>query len=159
MLAKVVVDATGNADVAAAAGALRLHRRARNSPCRAPACPARKLGGTYTNTDFTITDETDLVDVWHMLVYAKHKYPQAFDQGQLVDTRERRRIVGDYTSRSSTRSRAARIPIRSAWPAAALTTRTATRSIPYLCWSIRTGKLIVNIPYRCLLPKGFEGIW
>ncbi len=35
-----------------------------------------------------------MVDVWHVFVYSKQKYPEAFDQGQLVDTRERRRIVG-----------------------------------------------------------------
>ena len=58
---------------------------------------AAQLGATYTNTDFTITDETDMVDVWHLFVYAKDKYPEAFDQGQLIDTRERRRIVGDFT--------------------------------------------------------------
>ena len=98
VLAKVVIDATGNADVAAAAGAkYHLHRRSPSSPCRAPACPACGSATSYNNTDFTITDETDMVDVWHVLVYAKNKYPQAFDQGRLIDTRERRRIVGDFT--------------------------------------------------------------
>ena len=44
-----------------------------------------------------IVDETDVVDVWHVFVYAKDKYKDAFDQGRLIDTRERRRIVGDFT--------------------------------------------------------------
>ena len=61
--------------------------------------PGRKLGATYTNTDFTIVDETDIVDVWHVFVYAKDKYKDAFDQGRLIDTRERRRIIGRLITR------------------------------------------------------------
>ncbi|MCL4194290.1 MAG: FAD-dependent oxidoreductase, partial [Thermoguttaceae bacterium] len=54
-------------------------------------------GAGYTNTDYTFTDETDMVDVWHLYIHAKDKFPEAFDLGQLIDTRERRRIVGDFT--------------------------------------------------------------
>ena len=35
----------------------------------------------------------------NLFVYAKEKFSKAFDLGQLVDTRERRRIVGDFTLR------------------------------------------------------------
>ena len=48
----------------------------------------RKLGETYNNTDFTIVDETDMVDVWRMFVFSKDKYRRAFDHGRLIDTRE-----------------------------------------------------------------------
>jgi len=97
VLANAVIDATGNADVAAAAGAECIYTDASEFGMQGTGLPGRKLGGTYNNTDFTITDETDMVDVWHLFVYSKNKYPDAFDHGRLIDTRERRRIVGDFT--------------------------------------------------------------
>ena len=93
----MVIDTTGNSDVAAAAGAETLYTDETEFGMQGTGLPPRKLGATYTNTDFTIVDETDMVDVWHFFVYAKDKYADAFDQGQLIDTRERRRIVGDFT--------------------------------------------------------------
>ena len=97
VLAKTVIDATGNSDVAAAAGAGTIYTDASEFGMQGTGLPGRRLGGSYNNTDFTIVDETDMVDIWHVLVYAKDKYPNAFDHGRLIDTRERRRIVGDST--------------------------------------------------------------
>ena len=67
----------------------------------------RNLCATYANTDSTITDETDLVDVWQLFVYAKEIHPKAFDQGSSLNTRERRRIVGDETLNDSRRGQRA----------------------------------------------------
>ncbi|MFH1267091.1 MAG: FAD-dependent oxidoreductase, partial [Planctomycetota bacterium] len=97
VLADVVIDTTGNSDVAVAAGAQSTYTDETELAMQGTGLPGRKLGATYTNTDFTIVDETDVVDVWHVFVYAKDKYKDAFDQGRLIDTRERRRIVGDFT--------------------------------------------------------------
>lgn len=38
---------------------------------------------------------TDIVDLSHLLVYAKDRFRDAYDLSTLVDTRERRRIVGE----------------------------------------------------------------
>ena len=97
VLADVVIDTTGNSDIAAAAGADINYTDQRELAMQGTGLPGTRLGGTYNNTDFTITDETDMVDVWQMFVYSKDKYPDAFDHGKLIDTRERRRIVGDFT--------------------------------------------------------------
>ncbi len=59
VLAKVVIDATGNADVAAAAGAECVYTDDSEFAMQGTGLPPRNLGATYTNTDFTITDETD----------------------------------------------------------------------------------------------------
>jgi len=58
--------------------------------------PPKELGGRYRNTDYTFVDESDIFDATHMFVYAKDKFPNAFDLAKILDTRERRRIVGDY---------------------------------------------------------------
>ena len=130
VLAKVVVDATGNADLAASAGVPCKYTDASELAMQGTGLPSRQLGATYTNTDFTITDDTDMVDVWQMLVHAKHKYPEAFDQGQLIDTRSDDASSAISPSPSSTRSTGEPIPTPFARPWAAATIRTATRSIP-----------------------------
>jgi len=97
VLAEVVIDATGNADVAAAAGAETIYTDAGEFGMQGTGLPGRRLGETYNNTDFTIVDETDMLDIWRTFVFSKDKYPDAFDHGRLIDTRERRRIVGETT--------------------------------------------------------------
>ena len=97
VLAKAVVDTTGNADIAAAAGAECLYTDHRDFALMGAGVPPRNLGANHGGADFCIVDETDLVDVWHLSVYAKDKHLHAFDQGPIIDSRERRRIVGDHT--------------------------------------------------------------
>ena len=96
VLARVVIDATGNADVAAAAGAECVYTDGSHMAVQGTGLPPRDPGARYTNTDWTFSDDTDMMDTWRMFVVAKTKYPGAFDLGQLIDTRERRRIVGEY---------------------------------------------------------------
>jgi len=158
VLAETVIDATGNADVAAAAGAECTYTDATEFGMQGTGLPGRKLGGTYNNTDFTIVDETDMVDVWQMFVYSKNKYAGAFDHGRLIDTRERRRIVGDFT---------VTLPDQ-------INERTHPDSVVH-CWSnfdthgytIDPYLLLehpehrgigVYVPYRAMLPKDLEGI-
>ncbi len=160
VLADVVIDSTGNADIAAAAGAETDYTAAGEFGMQGTGLPPRRLGAAYTNSDFTIVDETDMVDVWHVFVYSKQKYPEAFDQGQLIDTRERRRIIGDFymTILDQTIGRTYPDTISQA-----LTNYDSHGySIdPYLMLETQPmsgARFRVNIPFRCLLPKGIEGL-
>ena len=95
--AGAVIDATGNADVAAAAGA----------PCRIVSDTDLAIQGTglpslpfkpiYHNTDYTFIEDDDLVDSTRAFVVARRKFAPAFDLAQIIDTRERRQIYGDVT--------------------------------------------------------------
>jgi len=96
VLAKTVVDATGNGDVAIAAGAKPMYVGAESAAMQGTGLPQWEIGASYINTDWTFVDETDLVDLRSALVAAKTRYPGAWDLGQLVDTRERRRVLGEY---------------------------------------------------------------
>ncbi len=159
VLADVVIDGTGNSDVAAAAGAETLYTGSDELAMQGTGLPPRNLGASYTNTDFTLVDETDIVDMWHVFVYAKDKYPTAFDQGTLIDTRERRCIVGDHILSVLDEINERTYP----------DTISQARGGPYdthgymvhPCLHVmhpNTHRTIVNIPYRCVLPKGLEGI-
>lgn len=95
VLAKTVVDSTGNSDIAAAAGAETITTSAEHVAMQGTGLSPRALGTGYTNTDYSFADESDPVDQWRMIVAARQKYRNSYDVSSFIDTRERRRIVGD----------------------------------------------------------------
>jgi hypothetical protein len=97
VLAKTVIDATGNGCIAAAAGAEMKYINANEIATQGHGLPPRNLGSSYTNTDYMYVDETDIEDVSQLFIYGKEKFPAAFDFGKLPDTRERPQIVGDFS--------------------------------------------------------------
>lgn len=157
VLAKTVIDATGNGDVAIAAGALPMYIGAETVAMQGTGLPNREPGAGYLNTDWTYVDETDMVDVRSVYVAAKRHYEGAWDLGQLIDTRERRRVLGDYVLT----------------PLDIITQRTFPDTVgisqggrldshgftihPYYFINNHLGG-IAYTPYRCLLPKGLDGI-
>jgi len=158
VLARVVVDATGNADVAAAAGAACVVTDESEFAMQGTGLPPRQLGAAYTNTDYAYTDETDLVDVWHLFVYAKEQYSKAFDLGQLVDTRERRQIVGDFTLTVLDQVAGRTFPDTIAESKTSYDTHGYIVE-PYFLLRHPHGRTFTSyVPYRCLLPKGLEGL-
>jgi len=158
VLAKVVIDTTGNSDIAVAAGSKSTYTDETELAMQGTGLPGRKLGATYTNTDFTIADETDMVDVWHLFVYAKDKYADAFDQGKLIDTRERRRIQGEFTMSLLDQVNNRAYPDTVVVSFSNFDTHGFTVD-PYLELE-HPGEagFQINVPYRCLLPRGLEGI-
>jgi flavin-dependent dehydrogenase len=158
VLAKTVIDATGNSDVAAAAGADCIYTDASEFGMQGTGLPGRRLGESYNNTDFTIVDETDMVDIWQVLVYSKGKYPQAFDHGRLIDTRERRRIVGDFTISLPDQINLRTHPDTVVCAYSNFDSHGYTVD-PYLLLEHPEKKgVTVNIPLRSMLPKGLDGI-
>jgi len=160
VLADVVIDSTGNADIAAAAGARCRYTSADDIAMQGTGLPPRKIGDGYTNTDFTITDETDMIDVTSLFVYAKCKYAKdAFDMGELVDTRERRRIVGDFTLDILDAFNNRTYPDTIAQTVTNYDTHGYTVHPIFLLWHPGLSvKFKTYIPYRCLLPKGLDGL-
>jgi hypothetical protein len=159
VLAGVVIDSTGNSDMAAAAGAETDYTDAGEFGMQGTGLPPRRLGSAYTNTDFTLVDETDMVDIWHVFVYAKQKYPEAFDQGKLIDTRERRRIIGDFYMTILDQMVGRTYPDTIARSYSDFDSHGFTID-PYLLLETPPHRhgFWVNIPYRCLLPRGLDGI-
>ncbi|MEE8450300.1 MAG: FAD-dependent oxidoreductase [Thermoguttaceae bacterium] len=158
VLAKTVIDATGNSDVAASAGAECMYTDASEFGMQGTGLPGRQLGGSYNNTDFSIVDETDMVDVWQMFVHSKYKYPDAFDHGRLIDTRERRRIVGDATITILDQINERTYPDSVVRAYSNFDTHGYTID-PYLILEHPEKRGIgVYIPYRAMLPKGLEGL-
>ena len=97
VLAKVVVDTTGNGDIAMSAGAEMRFVTEGEITVQGAGLTPRYIGGGGMNNDFTFVDDTDPIDATHVFVYGKRKFPTAFDQGKILNTRERRRIVGEFS--------------------------------------------------------------
>ena len=158
VLGRVVIDSTGNASMAAAAGAECTVINAEHISVQGTGLPPREPGAGYTNTDWTFHDDDDVVDMWRMFVVAKAKYKNAYDLGQLIDTRARRRIVGDIVLMPMD------IQNRRTFPDTIVVSKSNFDNHGFSSHTIFMIKppdhagMVANVPYRCLLPKGLDGI-
>lgn len=157
VLAKVVIDGTGSADVAAAAGAETVYNSSRDEAMQGSGLPYRAPGASYINTDWTFIDEMDMVDVTSALIAGKRKFKGAYDMGQLIDTRERRRIVGDYTLEALDIVNQRHFPDTVGISQGGKLDKHGNVVDPYYFINNHRGGLAYT-PYRCLLPKGLDGI-
>ncbi len=159
VLARVVIDATGNADIAAAAGARCAYVDASDISMQLAGLPARQLGDSYVNTCYLYTDETDVVDQASLLVFAKDRFRDAYDLGTFVDTRERRRVVGEFVL-EPTDLHAARTYPDTISDHASNYDMYGFPVHPLYLLTIPPKKLVIRgyLPYRCLLPQGLDGL-
>jgi hypothetical protein len=158
VLADVVIDATGNADIAFPAGAACIYTDASELAVQGTGLGPRALGAAYANTDFTLVDETDAVDVWHVFVYAKDKYPGVFDQQKLIDTRERRRIVGEFEISLLDQLNGRTHPDTISQAYSNFDTHGYTVDPFIELEHPEKAGHYVSVPYRCTLPVDLEGI-
>ncbi len=158
VLAKVVVDSTGNADIAAAAGAVCRYTDDTDVAVQGAGLPPRELGQKYVNTDYTFVDDTDVFDVWRVLVTARAKFQDAYDLGQLVDTRERRQILGDFFFSPMD------MALRRTFPDTVVIARSNFDAHGYIIHPLfmirppNRDSIEVRVPWRCLLPRGLDGV-
>jgi flavin-dependent dehydrogenase len=157
VLCHTVVDGTGHADVAAAAGAECMYTGGAHVALQGAGLPQAEPGATYINTDWTFIDESDMIDVWSAYVVAKEKYPRAYDLGQLIDTRERRRIVGDYILTPLDIVNQRTFPDTVGISNGGRLDKHGFTVHPFFMINNWRGGMTYT-PYRCLLPKGLDGI-
>jgi flavin-dependent dehydrogenase len=166
VLAKTVVDATGNSDIAFCAGAETQFSVSALGvlSVQLAGFPHRNLGDNYNNTCYTMVDDTDVVDVWHLmtsmrLAYGERPGPQApYDVGQLVDSRERRRIIGEYTLTTQDILNQRTHPDTISQHMSNFDAAAFPDSAMLLVYDMKGPDFHVDMPYRCLLPKGLDGI-
>ena len=160
VLAKNVVDATGNSDVAAAAGAPCMFVGAEEIAVQGVGLSPKRLGASYINSDFGYVNDCDAGDLWLFGVRGRARAePTAWDVSQLVESRERQRIVGDafLTPLDILNNRT--------YPDTVVRARSNFDShgytiadICYVCGPGTPRVHMANIPYRSMLPKGIENL-
>lgn len=97
VLADVVIDSTGKADIAAAAGAETVYISGEHVAMQGVGLPPVYPGAHNVNNDYMFADDTDVFNYRQIFLCGREKFKDQYDLGQLVNTRERRRIVGDIT--------------------------------------------------------------
>lgn len=158
VLGDVIVDTTGNGDIARAAGAEMMFVTTGEITVQGAGLAPRLLGDRYMNNDFTYIDDTDPIDATHVYVYGKMKYENAFDLGKILNTRERRRIVGEFTLSVLDVINGRTYPDSIALAFSNFDTHGYTTT-PYLEVRHPDKKgLYAYYPYRASLPKGLDGI-
>lgn len=158
VLSKVVIDATGNADIAAAAGALTINNTENEIAVQGAGLSPRNLGAKYNNNDFAFIEDSDPIDVTHVFVYAKDKYVTAFDQAKIVNTRERRRIVGDFVFTALDEMNARTYPDSIARAFSNYDSHGYTVDPIFEVKHPLKAGYFGYYPYRSSLPKGLDGI-
>jgi hypothetical protein len=96
--AKVVIDATGNADVAAAAGAPTRFMGGDLFALQGVGLSTRAPRQVYNNSDWSYVNDSDGRDRTRLLVAGNSKYQSSgYDISPVIASRERRNIVGEHT--------------------------------------------------------------
>ncbi len=162
VLATTVIDATGNANVAACAAASTQYGISDRGSLNVQIAgfPPRPLGASFVNTCYTMVDDTDVLDVWHLMASQRIDWRKTpvFDAGQLVDSRERRRIVGDYTLTVEDILSRRTFPDTISHHYSNFDAAAFPDSRLLLLANAKGPCFHADLPYRCLLPKGLDGL-
>lgn len=158
--AKAVVDATGNADVAALAGEETEFLNADELSVQGAGSTPRILGASYQNTDSGFVDDGDATDLFYFSLRARSCFGSyAWDQSQVVNTRERRRLhgVAYITAQDVMNNRTYSdvvVQTRSNFD-----THGQTVSEQFFIQAPHASEPItVNVPYRAFLPRRVDGL-
>ena len=158
VLAKAVIDATGSADIAAAAGARCSYIAGDHVAVQGTGLPPWEPGARYTNTDFDFIDDIDVTDTSYSFLAARRKFSTAYDVGQIIDSRERRQIVGDFSLSPMD------VYLDRTFPDSVVRANSNFDSHGFTIHPIFMLRppdrkaMPCYVPYRCLLPQGMEGI-
>ena len=156
--ARTVVDATGNANVAAFAGAPTVFVEEGPLSVQGSGVAGRPLGVGYMNTDWGYVDETSARDRSRFLACGRLGAPEIWDVSQLVGSRERRRIVADVVLTDTDMATGRK------FPDVVVRTRSNFDShgptVDDLGLIPEPGPWLVEgvVPYRALLPRGVDNL-
>ena len=162
VLASTVVDATGNADIAACAGTPTQFGISDLDSLNVQIAgfPERPVANSYVNTCYTMVDDTDVLDVWHLMAWKRTRTakPSAFDVGQLIDSRERRRIVGDFVLTVPDILNHRTFPDTISQHYSNFDAAAFPDSPLLLADDAKGPSFHTDLSYRCLLPQGLDGL-
>ncbi|NLH17216.1 MAG: FAD-dependent oxidoreductase [Phycisphaerae bacterium] len=158
VLAKVVIDATGSGAIAASAGAVIDSSGAEHVAVQGAGLPPKALGAGYTNTDFSFMDNLDILDISSSFAIAREKFKDAWDLGQILDTRERQRIIGDFIITPLDIWNHRTYPDTITVARSNFDTHGFTIHPVFLIRQPDLLDIDVDVPYRALLPRNLDGI-
>lgn len=160
ILAHTVIDSTGSADIAIAAGAGYSYTDGLSVAIQGAGLPFKNPDDFYNNTDWTFINDSDMLDVWRAFIVAKDKFDGQYDIGKMPQTRERRRMTGDFTISVLDVYNGRTYPDTISAHLSSFDTHGFTED-PF--FSLKPPEhsgidVLAFVPFRSLLPKGLEGI-
>ena len=153
-----VIDATGNADVAAAAGAVCEFSDPADIALQGSGVSRANPGVGYANCDYCFICDSDTLDATSAWVRGREKYPEEFDIASVLGTRERRRITGDLQLRPEDFLLGRCYSDTIVEAISNFDTHGFTVHGLFLVKPTSEEPLTAKVPYRALLPKGLDGI-
>ncbi|MHB8899901.1 MAG: FAD-dependent oxidoreductase [Thermoguttaceae bacterium] len=161
VLAKAVIDATGNADVAAAAGEETEFYLPDELIGQGVGMAVIRLGAGGHNNDFSYLDDTDASDLSFFGLRTRQMTEAGWDVSQLVNSRERRRLVGVYQMTAIDFLTARTFPDTIVQHRSRFDLHGWASGDFFWTKEIRAANhvtLEANAPYRALLPKTLDGL-
>ena len=167
--ANCVIDATGNSDIAASAGADTEFIGADEFALQSAGQSPHRLARGGINSDFGYLDDSNADDLCLFMLRARAGAPDAWDIAKMPDSRERRRILSDLFLSAQDVSANRTFPdtvmqalsrqdahgyIRDIYAYVAPDSGTMKDGLS----GRRRVQFSVNVPLRSLLPKGLSGI-
>ena len=157
--AKNVIDATGNSDIAAAAGAACTYLDSSELALQGAGLSENRLGATYINSDWGYVNDGDVVDQWLFALRGRLGAGRVWDVTQVTNSRERRRILG-----AATVSPLDVVNLRT-FPDTIVQGRSDFDShgpsiddICYVSETVTNKVFTANLPYRSILPEKMDGL-
>ena len=158
---KVVVDASGNCDIAAAAGCDTEYLSAKELSLQGAGVAPQPLGLTGVNSDVGFVDETCPQDIFGFLLRTRLSVPdRTWNVSQMSDSRERRRLVGEMRITPLDILAGRRYHDTICVTKSNFDTHGQTDSDIFFVKSPgkRGDVHHAHVPYRCLLPKRVDGL-
>jgi len=160
ILSKVLIDSTGSADIAIAAGAEYDYTGKKTLAVQGAGMGKKDPGDYYENNDWLFIDDSDILDVSRVFVQSKEKFSSSYDMVKIPQTRERRRVVGEYVISVYDVLNHRRYPDTISYHKSSFDTHGMIVD-PYFILSppmARHSIYDADVPLRALLPKGLDGI-
>ena len=156
---KRLIDSTGSADLAIAAGADFEYTGKHSLAIQGAGLGKYDPGDHYNNTDWTFVDDSDVVDVTRLFIQCKIKHQGNYDIGKLPQTRERRRIIADYNVSVFDMINQRTYDDTISYPISSFDTHGFTEDIYFTVRPPeRKARYDVKLPIRSLMPKGMDNI-
>ena len=157
--AKVAIDATGNADLAAFAGERTEFINGDELSLQGVGSTPKVLGASYQNTDSGFVDDTDAADLAFFSLRARSNFGDyAWDQSQVVNSRERRRMHGAFYVTVQDAMNGRTYPDIMGITYSNFDTHGQTVDEQFFIEDPGHKGTKVYLPYRCILPEKTDGL-
>ena len=156
---KAAIDATGNAELPALAGEETEFITSAEVALQGVGQTPRTLGASYTNTDFGFLDDTDAADLCFFALRSRLSMREGiWDQAQVINSRERRRLIGAFYVTPLDVVNERTYPDVVVQPFSNFDSHGHTVHEQFFIEDPGHKGMKVNLPYRSMLPKTLDNL-